>query len=120
MSVEDDPLFRQTGLTAAERKLRAKTAVNTQWAAVRDADRTAKTAAMRRNSPSQLAYWEDRLDPNGEMDPQERAKLARNLQAAHFSKMALKSAKARRLRKARQAAARKTPDLESTDDGGAT
>lgn len=43
--------------------------------------------------------FEQGIDPEGKMLPADRAKAAENARKAHYIDMALKSAKARRLRK---------------------
>jgi hypothetical protein len=45
-----------------------------------------------------LDKFEQQVDPAGELTPAERAKRAKNLRAAHFKRLALKSAQARRRR----------------------
>jgi hypothetical protein len=46
-----------------------------------------------------LSSFEAAADPNGELDPAERARRAEALRKAHFARLALKSAKARAKRK---------------------
>ena len=82
-------------LTPSERQLRAQIAVNTSWA--RTEDRSARTAPARQ---ANLLRFEQQVDPDGKLAPQERAKRAESLRKAHFQRMALASAKARRLRRA--------------------
>ena len=53
-----------------------------------------------------FARFEDQVDPDGVLAPEERAKRANNALQAHMLRMALAAAKARRLRK--QAAAIET------------
>jgi len=81
------------GLTPSERTLRAQLAANTGWAFTQD--RTARTAPARRAA---FAKFEQAVDPDGVLSSDERAKRADNLRRAHLQQMALKSAKARRLR----------------------
>jgi hypothetical protein len=45
-----------------------------------------------------LSKFEAEVDPQGILDPAERARRAEHARKAHFLRMALKSAKARRLR----------------------
>jgi hypothetical protein len=47
-------------------------------------------------SPGSDAYWERQVDPDGVLDPQERARRAGHAKKAHFARLALKSAQARR------------------------
>lgn len=68
----------------------ASIAANTRWA--HEPDRTAATAAAR----TALAdRFERDVDPDGVLDPAERAKRARNAKRAFYQSLALKSAKAR-------------------------
>ena len=90
----EDPLLDQTGLTAAERSMRAALASNISWANTED--RAARTEHGRQ------AHWEKyerQVDPENKLTPAERHKRAENAYKAHFQRMALKSAKARRLAK---------------------
>jgi len=57
------------------------------------------TAAARR---AFLDRFEREADPDGTLDPAERARRARHLRAAYFTRLALKSAQARRRRAQRQ------------------
>lgn len=61
------------------------------WA--RTADRTARTAPGRR---AFLARFEHQVDPDGVLAPEERAIRAHHAMKAHFQRLALKSAQARR------------------------
>jgi hypothetical protein len=90
----EDPLLDQTGLTGSERTMRAALASNISWANTED--RTARTENGRQ------AHWEKfkrQVDPDGKLTPAERHKRAENAYKAHFQRMALKSAKSRRLAK---------------------
>jgi hypothetical protein len=68
-------------------------------------DRTARTAPARR---AMLEKFERAVDPDGKLTPAERAKRAEFARKAHFQRLALKSAKARRL--AKEAACRRNDD----------
>lgn len=81
-------------LTPSERKLRASLAAHTSWANTED--RTARTAAGRR---AMLDKFEQQVDPDGTLDPVERAKRAESARKAHFARLALLSAQARRKNK---------------------
>lgn len=81
-------------LSPAERQLRAELAVHTSWA--NTADRTARTAPARAKFNER---FEHEVDPDGVLLPAERAKRAEHARQAHFKRLALQSAKARRLRK---------------------
>jgi hypothetical protein len=78
-------------LTSTERTLRAQIAAHESWA--RTDDRTARTANARR---AMLDKFEQQVDPNNELRPAERAKCAEHARKAHFKRLALKSARARR------------------------
>lgn len=84
-------------LTPEQRSLRARLAVHASWANTKD--RTTRTAPGTDASPARLSYWEKRVDPAGEMDDATRAKAAENARTAHYTRMAYRSAKARRAKK---------------------
>jgi hypothetical protein len=77
--------------TPEERTLAAKIAANESWA--RTIDRSARTAPAR---AALMAKFEKEVDPKGLLSPQERYRRAENLKRAHFQRLALKSARARR------------------------
>ncbi len=74
-----------------ERRLRSQIAAHESWA--RTANRSARTAPARRAA---LDRFEKEVDPNGELSPQERATRAEHARKAYFTRLALKSAQARR------------------------
>jgi hypothetical protein len=78
-------------LSPSERSLRAQIAAHESWAHTED--RAARTAKARQAS---LDRFEDHVDPDRKLSPAERTKRAENARKAHFKRMALKSAKARR------------------------
>jgi hypothetical protein len=82
-------------LTPTERKLRGSIAGHTSWQNTKD--RTARTQPGR---DANRAKYEKLVDPKGELDPDERAKRAENAFRADMSRLAFRSAKARRQRKA--------------------
>jgi hypothetical protein len=82
-------------LTPAERALRARIAVHTSWANTKD--RSARTAPGRRAA---LERFEREVDPDGTLNPAERARRADQAMRAHMARLALKSAKVRRRRRA--------------------
>lgn len=85
-----------TELTPEERTLRARMAVQTSWANTLDpASRTAKARAAANGRFEKQAR---ELHP-GATDEQ-IARVAEHLRKAHFSALALKSAKARRMKAA--------------------
>lgn len=79
--------------TPTERTLRARVAAHESWA--RTGDRAARTAKARAAMESKF----DRLvDPDGLLSPEERAYRADQARKAHYTRLALKSAQARRRR----------------------
>jgi hypothetical protein len=82
-------------LTPAERALRARLAVHTSWA--NTSDRAARTAPARRAA---LERFERHVDPDGSLSDAERARRAEQAMRAHMARLALRSAQARRRRKA--------------------
>ena len=90
------------------RTMRARLAAHESWA--RTSDRSARTA------PAREAAWnrfEREVDPEGKLDPQERARRAEHARKAYFLRLAMKSAQARR----RRAGTDSNPDdAEARDD----
>jgi hypothetical protein len=82
-------------LTPTERSLRARLAVHTSWA--QTTDRAARTAPARRAA---LQRFERQVDPDGRLKPAERTRRAEQAMRAHMAGLALRSAQARRRRKA--------------------
>lgn len=78
-------------LTPAERRLRAQVAVNTSWA--NTTDPAARTEPARRAFDKR---FEDQVDPEHKLLPAERRRRAASAKKAHFARLALASAKARR------------------------
>ena len=81
-------------LTPSERVLRARIGGHSKWA--KTSDRTAATATARQ---AFLNRFEKQVDPDGVLDPAERARRAESARKAHFTRLALRSAQARRARK---------------------
>lgn len=79
--------------TTAEHSLASRFGAHRSWA--NTADRSARTAPARK---ALEARWERLADPDHVLPPAERAKRAESLRKAHFARMALKSAQARRRR----------------------
>jgi hypothetical protein len=80
-------------LTQAEKSLRGQIAAHESWARTENPSartRPAREAALKR--------FESEVDPQGELPPTERAKRAEHARKAHFKRLALASAKARRAR----------------------
>lgn len=81
-------------LSPSERTLRARLAAQTKWA---HADGVAGTQAAR---DTFRASFEIAVDPDRKLPPTERARRAESARKAHFTRLALKSAQARRKRAA--------------------
>lgn len=77
-----------------ERRLQAKAAALTRWA--HTTDRTAATAAAREGL---LKKFENQVDPDGSLAPNERRAQAIRARGAYYATLAAKSAAARRRRK---------------------
>lgn len=80
-------------LTPAQRSLRSRIG-GLERAAQHDS--AAMTAAARANGPGSIDYWEAKVDPAGELAPDDRRRRAEAAKKAHFARMAFASAKARR------------------------
>jgi len=81
----------QPPASAAERTLHARLAAHESWARTEDA--AARTEPARR---AFLERFEREVDPDGTLAPAERARRAEHARKAHFARLALKSAQARR------------------------
>lgn len=79
----------------SDRRLTAQIAANTRWSRV--ADRTAATQAAR---DAQWRGFEDQVDPEGRLAPEERAKRAAAARRAHYQRLSLKAQQARRAKRA--------------------
>lgn len=86
----------------ADRSLIARLAAHESWA--NTADPSARTAPARR---ALLDRFERRVDPDGLLSPAERARRAGHARKAYFTRLALRSAQARR----------KTPSVADVDGG---
>jgi hypothetical protein len=84
-----------TAETPAERSLRARSAAHFRWA--KEPDRVAATAAAR---DGLQAKFERQVDPDGLLDPIDRAKRAESARKAYFADLTRRSIAARRRRKA--------------------
>ena len=80
-------------MSAVARTLAARIAANTSWA--NTPDRAARTAPARE---ALLHKFEEQVDPEHQLAADERARRAEHLRRAHFQRLALTSAKARRAR----------------------
>jgi hypothetical protein len=85
-------------MTPAQRSLRARIAAHASWA--NTSDRAARTAAARRAA---LDRFERQVDPDGTLPAAERAQRGASARKAHFARLALLSAQARRARSSRGA-----------------
>ena len=79
-------------LTPAERTLRSRRAAFSQHAQGKTNTENARAAFLDR--------FDREVDPDGTLPPEERARRAAYARKAYFTGLALKSAKARRLKKA--------------------
>lgn len=86
---------RRSAETPTERLLRSRLASHTRWS--REPDRTAATAPARKGLQ---ARFEREVDPDGVLDPAERAKRAESARKAFYADLTRKSIAARRRRKA--------------------
>src|SRR4051812_1006200 len=75
----------------SERRLIARAAAHQSWATT--PNRTARTSSAR---TAFLAKFEDQVDPDRLLSPEERAKRAANARKAYFANLARKSAVVRR------------------------
>ncbi|MCU1687819.1 MAG: hypothetical protein JWQ81_8558 [Amycolatopsis sp.] len=82
-------------MTPEQRSLQARVAVHTSWANTED--RTARTAP---GTKAFMDRFERQIDPEGVLDPADRARRAESAKTAYFLNLAAKSAKARAKRKA--------------------
>jgi hypothetical protein len=79
--------------TSTERRIVAQIAAHESWA--RTGNRSARTLPARMALKEKFAR---EADPDNKLAPAERAKAAESLRKAHYARMALKSAQARRRR----------------------
>lgn len=80
-------------MSPAERSMRSRLAAHRSWANTDDP--AARTQPAREAS---MARFERQVDPEGLLAPAERQRRAEHARKAYFLELALKSAKARRLR----------------------
>lgn len=90
----------KTTLTRSERTLRARLAAHESWANTED--RPARTAAARQALEDR--WIEEARRRFGYTDPDKLTQAAEHLKKAHYVRLALKSARARRARKGGEAA----------------
>jgi hypothetical protein len=82
-------------VTHEEAALRARLAAHQSWA--NTTDRSARTAPARQALADR---FEREVDPNGTLSPEDRARRAGHARKAFYLRLALKSAQARRAKKA--------------------
>jgi hypothetical protein len=84
-----------SGLTPSERSLRARMAAYVSWS--RTEDPVARTEPARKAARDR---FERQVDPDGQLPHAERARRAEQAMKAHMTRIALKSAQARRRKRA--------------------
>jgi hypothetical protein len=89
-----------TDLTPEERTLRARMAVQKSWA--NTADPSSRTAKARAAAAGRFEKQAREMHPNA--DEATVARVAEHLRQAHFTELAFKSAKARRMKAAKKPA----------------
>ncbi len=82
-------------LTPEQRSLRSSLAAHVQWS--REPDPSTRTTTARR---AFMQRFEREVDPDGTMDPAERARRAEHARKAYFLRLALASSRARAAKKA--------------------
>lgn len=79
-------------LTPAQRSLSARAAAHARWSQTSDAER-AKFAADA--GARLMSRWEKQVDPDGLLEPAERARRAKNAERAHMARMGKASSQRR-------------------------
>jgi len=98
---------------ASDRSLAARIAAHDSWA--QTPDRSARTAPAR---AALLAKFERDVDPDGVLAPAERRRRAESARRAHYTRMALRSAQARRRTSAAKSDEQDTTEyLSAVTDG---
>lgn len=90
----EDGYPTRVSATAADRSSIAKVAAHTRWS--KTTDRTAATQPARDGLTKR---FEDQVDPERRLSPDERAQRVESARRAHFQRLALKSAQARRAKR---------------------
>ncbi len=96
----------------SDRSIIGSIAANERWARADEDARRAGTEAAR------VAYaktFESEVDPDGVLDPLERARRAKNLRRAHMLRLARQSAEVRRERKLADLQAEAERDIADMD-----
>lgn len=81
-------------MTTAERSLSGRIGQHLRWAKTPSADARREATQPARNGL--IRRWEKQADPHGVMSPAELATAVESLKKAHYARMALASARARR------------------------
>lgn len=95
----------------SERAMVARLAAHERWA--HTTDRAAATAAARKAAADR---FEKQVDPDGVLPPAERARRAESARKAFYTRLALKSAQARRARRTPGNRSREV-DIDETQGG---
>lgn len=90
----EDGYPTRVSATSADRRSIAKLAAHAKWASTED--RSAATQAAR---DGLARKFEDQVDPDRSLSPEERALRAESARRAHYQRLALKSAQARRAKR---------------------
>lgn len=94
MTDAEHPYPTNPPLSSADRQQIAKIAAHAKWAKIED--RSAATQAAR---DGMLRKFEDEVDPDRKLLPEERARRAESARRAFYQRIALKSAQSRRAKK---------------------
>ena len=97
-----------------ERRMAAASAAHTSWS--RTPDPAVRTAPAR---AAQLRRFDDLVDPEGQLDPADRARRAAHARRAHYLRMQLRSVESRR-RAAELLAVAEAAEAEMSDRGDAS
>ncbi len=81
-------------MTPEQRTMHARIAAHVMWS--REPDPTARTAGAR---AAFMSKFEDEMDPDRVLPPEERARRAEHARRAYFARLALASSKARAKKK---------------------
>lgn len=82
-------------MTPEQRSLRARLASHSSWGHAQD-----RQARSQPGRDAAWQHWEDQVDPDRQLSPEDRFKAAESARRAHMSAIAYKSVAARRARKA--------------------
>jgi hypothetical protein len=88
------------GMTPAQRSIRASLAAHSRWAG-----ETNRKEALQAARDGLLARFERQVDPDGVLEPQERALRAESARQAFYKAMQLKSSRSRAAKRGKQKAA---------------